>query len=234
MTLNVIGAGFGRTGTASLKRALEILGLGRCYHMTEVFARPQHAVTWQRACQGEPVDWHRLFQGYGAAVDWPASAFYPALMDAYPHAKVILTVREPERWYASVMQTIYPAVHDFPVAWLRHITPGLRQVTKMQDCVIWDGIFHGQATDKAYALSVYQRHIETVMRVGAGRATVDLRCAPGMGAAVHLPGRGSAGTAISACQRQRLLPTAYSNGANGDGGGGSCCPMGRVVGMATT
>ena len=85
-------------------------------------------------------------------------------MDAYPRAKVILTVREPERWYASMMQTVYPAIHDFPIAWLRHVIPGLRQVTKMQDCVIWDGIFHGRATDKAYAVSVYQQHIDAVTR----------------------------------------------------------------------
>src|SRR3712207_3865573 len=105
--MKVIGAGFGRTGTASLKAALETLGFGPCYHMTEVFANPDHAGFWRVAWQGEPVHWDAILGGYEAAVDWPACTFYAELMERYPDAKVLLSVRDPERWYESTRSTIY-------------------------------------------------------------------------------------------------------------------------------
>src|SRR5919199_3150253 len=107
MALEVIGAGFGRTGTMSLKVALEELGFGPCYHMTEVFANPKHVKFWEAAARGEPVDWEELFRGYRSSVDWPGAAFYEELMERYPDAKVILTVRDPDRWYESALNTIY-------------------------------------------------------------------------------------------------------------------------------
>ena len=107
MTLDVIGAGFGRTGTMSLKVALEELGFGPCYHMSEVFAHPEHVELWRAAAQGKEVDWEQIFGGYRATVDWPACSFYGELMEKYPDAKVILTVRDPQRWYESAYNTIY-------------------------------------------------------------------------------------------------------------------------------
>jgi hypothetical protein len=97
MTLEVIGAGFGRTGTMSLKVALEDLGFGPCYHMIELFEHPEHLELWEAASQGKPVDWEELFSGYRATTDWPACSFYKELIERYPDAKVILTVRDPER-----------------------------------------------------------------------------------------------------------------------------------------
>lgn len=105
----MIGAGFGRTGTSSLKVALEKLGFGPCYHITELFDHPEHVRLREPAVRGEPVDWEEIFHGYQATVDWPGAAFYEELMEKYPDAKVILTVRAPERWYASILNTIYPA-----------------------------------------------------------------------------------------------------------------------------
>src|ERR671912_2545704 len=107
MALEVIGAGFGRTGTMSLKVALETLGFGPCYHMTEVFAHPEHTGFWISAWRREPADWDGVLGGYGAAVDWPACTFYEELMERHPDAKVILSVRDPELWYESVRNTIY-------------------------------------------------------------------------------------------------------------------------------
>lgn len=107
MTLEVIGAGFGRTGTMSLKVALEELGFEPCYHMSEVFTHPEHVELWRAAAQGEPVEWEQIFGGYRATVDWPACTFYGELMENYPDAKVILTVRDPQRWYESAYNTIY-------------------------------------------------------------------------------------------------------------------------------
>jgi hypothetical protein len=107
MSLEVIGAGFGRTGTMSLKVALETLGFGPCYHMTEVFTHPEHVELWRAATQGKPVAWEQIFDGYRATVDWPGCTFYAQLMQRYPDAKVILTVRDPQKWYESVYNTIY-------------------------------------------------------------------------------------------------------------------------------
>ena len=106
MTLQVIGAGVGRTGTYSLKLALEHLGFGPCHHMEEVFKNPSRQIPlWHAALAGAP-DWAAIFAGYAAAVDWPTAAFWRELAAAYPEAKVVLTARDAERWYQSYAQTI--------------------------------------------------------------------------------------------------------------------------------
>ena len=107
MALKVIGAGFGRTGTLSLKLALEQIGLGPCYHMTEVFKNPLAPGWWNEAADGRP-DWGKIYEGYNASVDWPGATFYAQLADAYPEAKVILTVRDSEAWFRSTQATIFP------------------------------------------------------------------------------------------------------------------------------
>ncbi len=162
MALSVIGAGFGRTGTLSLRIALEQLGLGPCYHMVEVFRHPEHIAVWERAGRGEPVDWEaELFAGYGSAVDWPASAFYRQLAERYPEAKVVLTVRDLERWHRSCMDTIFPAVAggaslgDDPVAGAQ---------AAMARRIIGEGTFGGRADDPAHAIAVHERHIADVKR----------------------------------------------------------------------
>ena len=110
--LQVIGAGFGRTGTMSLKVALEQLGFSPCYHMVEVFAHPEHIALWQAIGDGAPADWEAVFGGYRAAVDAPTCEYYEPLMQAYPQAKVVLTVRDPEQWYESASSTIFRARQD--------------------------------------------------------------------------------------------------------------------------
>ena len=107
MTLNVIGAGVGRTGTYSLKLAINALGLGPCHHMEEViFNMPAQAPLWAAAVKGRP-DWHATFKGYASAVDWPTAGFFRELHAAYPSAKFVLTVRSPESWAESFSETIY-------------------------------------------------------------------------------------------------------------------------------
>lgn len=152
--LRVIGAGFGRTGTFSLKAALERLGFGPTYHMLEVFQHPEHIARWQAAADGAPADWDALFAGYNSAVDWPASAFYRELMDVYPEAKVILTVRDPERWHESGMNTIFPRPDRMP----EDESPEMRAHRRMSRAIIWDGIFNGQVLDRNYAIDVFLRH----------------------------------------------------------------------------
>lgn len=107
MTLQVIGVGVGRTGTYSLKLAIEQLGLGPCHHMEEVLLNPaQHVPLWAAAVAGR-ADWAKTFQGYASAVDWPTAGFYRELLAAYPTAKFILTERDPDRWVESFSATIY-------------------------------------------------------------------------------------------------------------------------------
>lgn len=164
MPLKVIGAGLGRTGTMSLKVALEELGFDKCYYMIEVLAHHEHIRVWDAAAQGEPVDREVLFQGYQATVDWPGCNFYQEYLRLYPEAKVILTVREPERWYDSARQTIYFVRHAFP-PWVRPFIPRMRRLNRMIDRLIWDGMFQGRFEDKTYAIEVFHRHNEEVKRV---------------------------------------------------------------------
>lgn len=107
MPLHVIGAGLGRTGTLSLKLALEQLGLGPCYHMMEVRSVPERLEHWNRIAAGEKVDWEEVFAGFRSTVDWPACNYWRELMARYPDAKVILSLRDPESWWRSTQSTIF-------------------------------------------------------------------------------------------------------------------------------
>ena len=161
--MEVIGAGFGRTGTMSLKVALEKLGFGPCYHMTEVFANPQHVELWEAAARGEPLDWGEVFRDYRATVDWPAAAFYEELLERYPGAKVILTVRDPERWYESARSTIYNVqnVASSPVFSLAALfVPRLRHLRRaalMAANLVWNRTFDGRFEDRIHAIEVFER-----------------------------------------------------------------------------
>ena len=172
--MKVIGAGFGRTGTASLKAALETLGFGPCYHMTEVFKHPGHAEFWQAAWRGGPVDWDRLLGAYEATADWPACTFYAELMERYPDAKVLLSVRDPERWYQSTRSTIYElgrissgsSLSRLSFALLFLLAFGTFKTGQgpMTEEIVWRGTFDGKFEDKHYAIEVFNRHNEEVRR----------------------------------------------------------------------
>ena len=112
MALRVVGAGVGRTGTMSLKLALERLLGAPCYHMAEVFQHPGHADVWRRAALGETVDWDALFEGFVAAVDWPAGSFWPELSRHYPDALVLLSLRDPDDWWNSASNSIFPILAE--------------------------------------------------------------------------------------------------------------------------
>ena len=154
MTLKVIGAGFGRTGTLSLKLALERLGFAKCYHMMEVVEQPHHAPLWQDAWRGaEP--WETLFDGYAAAVDWPAAAFWEPLMAFYPEAKVVLAMREAASWYESAKATIFRSMQEG----LRSGDPKRRERMAMAKEIIVDGTFGGDLDDRANAIAVYEANV---------------------------------------------------------------------------
>jgi len=107
MSLRVVGAGLGRTGTLSLKVALEKLLSGPCYHMMEVFAHPEHVALWHAAARGERVDWEALFKGYRAGVDWPQGSLWEEIAEAFPDAIILLSLRDADAWWQSASQTIF-------------------------------------------------------------------------------------------------------------------------------
>jgi hypothetical protein len=164
MPLKVIGAGFGRTGTLSLKNALEKLGFGKCYHMVEILKKLRHMKHWAEIMQGGKAEWDTLFKDYQAALDWPVAAYYKDLMTIYPQAKVILTVRDPHSWHRSVMTTLYQAQRRSLVRFARIIPPLYRFLNGMENS-IWQNVFQNKLEDKAHAINVFNNHIEEVNRV---------------------------------------------------------------------
>ena len=156
MFTRVIGLGVGRTGTFSMKLALEQLNFGRCHHMEEVDARsPEQISVWASAANGK-VDWKKAYAGYNSAVDWPTAAFCRERATAYPDAKFILTIRDPERWHASFSQTIVPLIQ--PTA---KTPPELLPFLKMVMAVVQKTGFRIPST-KEEILTAFHRHIEIV------------------------------------------------------------------------
>ena len=160
--MQIIGAGFGRTGTMSLAEALEQLGFDPCYHMLDVFKHPSHIKVWQAAAEGKKIDWKEFLGEYKAGLDYPLVAFYKELVTAFPEAKVILTVRDPEQWYESTRQTIYRGA-AFP-DWLMKLLPPFRGMKQMVQSTTWDRLFDGRFEDRQHAIRVFNDHVEEVKR----------------------------------------------------------------------
>ena len=156
MALRVIGAGFGRTGTLSLKTALERLGFERCYHMMEVFADVSRAAAWAAAARSEPVDWNAVFDGFQATVDWPACVFWPELMDAYPDAKVLLSVRDPDKWYESFADTILRVITQAMSMEFSADDP--MQMQAMAQEVVINRSFGGSLGSRDEIIAAFERH----------------------------------------------------------------------------
>lgn len=175
MTLRVIGAGLGRTGTNSLKVALEQLLGGRCYHMYEVAQRPADVELWQRAVDGEAIEWDALLGEYAATVDWPACAFWRELHVANPDAWVLLSTRDsPRQWWESMRRTIVPRIEQ-PV-------PADEPDTALRRSMIHallERRFTSQWRDRDAAIDAYERHnAEVRAALGVGRL-IDWRAGEG-------------------------------------------------------
>jgi Sulfotransferase domain len=150
MALRVIGAGLGRTGTHSLKVALEQLLGGPCYHMLEVMAHPDHIASWRAATQGGFKDWDRLLAGFQAAVDWPSAAFWPELCQAYPDAVVLLsTRRDAEAWWKSANETIFVGLRD---------SAARQQPILQMASELLAARFCSDLGNKQAAITAYERH----------------------------------------------------------------------------
>jgi hypothetical protein len=173
-TLQVIGAGFGRTGTTSLREALIRLGFDPCDHMRGNLEHPERFALWDEALShktaGEPIDWRPLLAGYRATVDWPGAYFWRELTSAHPEAKVILTVRDPERWYASTLATIFtfssraragdPLSMRVRQRLVHSMMPG--EGLRFIDDLVWQGTFDGRFREREYALRVFSEHNQAV------------------------------------------------------------------------
>jgi len=168
--LRVIGAGLGRTGTHSLKLALERLLGAPCYHMAEIFQRPQDIPIWHAAANGERVDWHALFADYAAAVDWPPAAFWPQIADAFPDAIIVLSVRDAAGWWKSASSTILATYQRGP---------------KPDDHPGWRAMFSNTFTpdflDETAAKAAFDRHNADVRKRAPANRLVEWRATDGWG-----------------------------------------------------
>jgi hypothetical protein len=154
MALKVIGAGLGRTATLSMKFALEHLGLGPCYHMSEVFAGGRRNVPlWLDVIRGKP-DWDAVFDGYQSTTDYPACTYWRELAAFYPRAKVILTVRDADSWFDSVSETIFSEKMQGSLAG--------SPVGAMMNGAIFDA-FGGRMNDRAFMTDWFTRRNQQVI-----------------------------------------------------------------------
>ncbi|TMR20206.1 sulfotransferase [Nonomuraea turkmeniaca] len=172
--MKVIGAGLPRTGTTSMKAALERLGFAPCYHMVEVMTHPDHVDRWLEAVAGKVQtreDWDRVFEGYEAEVDWPASHYWRELADAYPEGKVVLTVRDPHTWYPSIRMLLSgenrPDLSDempeqvrLLFASMQRMRPALDQIGRTHFGPDWT--FGDDLADEELVVAAFNRHVETV------------------------------------------------------------------------
>jgi len=150
MTIKVIGAGFGRTGTDSMREALNLLGLGPCHHMREVNDSEEQKLLWRAMVQGGPRDWPRLLAGYHSCLDWPSAHYWRELIAFYPEAKVVLTYRSAESWWKSFEQTILAGIH----ASIDPASLGL--------ALIRDQVFSDRPEDRERAMALYDENVKAV------------------------------------------------------------------------
>ncbi len=170
MSLKVIGAGFPRTGTTTLKRSLELLGCKRVYHMKELLVKPTMLHYWKTLSETGDTDWDGLYDGFDATVDFPGYPWYKEHMKRYPEAKVILTVREFDGWYNSVDNTVFRAGPQTPAEKIKMmgkllVSSRARNVVaciKFFKKIFFAGELQGKFEDKEFAKQVWENHIADV------------------------------------------------------------------------
>ncbi len=162
MTLKLIGAGYGRMGTRATKDALEMIGFGPCHHMAEVFAHQETVALWSAALDNPPLTaegWEPLLGAYRSCVDWPSCYFWGELSEAYPDAKVLLSTRDPEKWWASIDKTIFTLLRNDVPAEANEVQTAHHAM--MVDMII-KNTFDGNIDDKGHVLATLKRHEEEV------------------------------------------------------------------------
>lgn len=162
--------GFGRTGTMSLKHALEELGFSKCYHFSDMYDKKDDLEIWLSLSRGEKIDWERIFDGYQATVYWTPSYDYRDLLEKYQDIKVVLLVRDADKWYKSMYDTVYQynRLTLFRKLFLRIMKVWKPELNKLynlwnlQEQTLWKKTFKGRFHDKKFAIDIFNKHIEEV------------------------------------------------------------------------
>jgi hypothetical protein len=167
--MKLIGAGMPRTGTLTQKTALEMLGLGPCYHMVDVLADLEQASLWERALDGD-APWAEIFAGFESTVDWPGGYFYRELAEHYPEAKVLLSVRDAASWERSMRQTVWSVRHGESLIRLLSsaqacVNPQWAGFLNMIDRLVWEGRgTFAAGSEPEEMIATMERHNEEVKR----------------------------------------------------------------------
>lgn len=151
MTLDIIGTGFGRTGTDSMRHALNMLGVGPTHHMLEIGQETEMSAHWRALINGAQPEWETLFAGYSACVDWPSAHYWRSLIEVYPQAKVLLTMRSAESWWTSFEATILKVIKtsDDPAGFATRL--------------VAEQVFGGRPDDRDHAIATFNRNVEEVI-----------------------------------------------------------------------
>jgi hypothetical protein len=173
--MHVIGAGLPRTGTLSQKAALEMLGLGPCYHWVDVIADLKRVDQWDRALDGD-APWDEIFDGFNSTVDWPGGHFFRELTAAHPDAKVLLSVREPQAWEASFRETIWNMCFGESLVRLlasarAQVDPQWKRYLALVDRMFWTGpvAFAPEHADASDLIAAMERHNRAVKEAVPGK-----------------------------------------------------------------
>lgn len=153
--MKLINCGLGRTGTTSLKGALEILGISPIYHTTDMFKSTTHIDFWESVMRGQPVDWSAFFGGYEVA-DWPAGLAYREIIAAFPEAKVMLTMRDPVQWFNSINGVMSK------MSSMRIPSERFKRAKKFLLEYAINGFFEGKVEDQDHMVELFARHTEAV------------------------------------------------------------------------
>jgi len=175
MSIGIIGTGLSRTGTTTIRRVIEVLGFGPCYNSSELFTHPRGMVFWESMEQGKAVDFASFFSNYNAIVGYPGYIFAQQILEEYPDAKLILSVRDPEEWYDDIADTVFQAgpshanqIYAAAVEADKELDPYLadciRRSHAMQSRILEDGYFEGRFAEKEYAVKRYVQWNEDVKK----------------------------------------------------------------------
>ena len=151
--MDIIVAGWGRTGTRSLKFALSHLLNKPSYHMQNILLNKNEAKKWNNffITKSKKIDWDAIYSNYGACLDFPSCNYYKELMEYYPNSKVILTTRDSKSWIKSWNVLENQVLNSFTFKFMARIpyTSFYLQKKIHNELIIGKhGVFRGKGSDK--------------------------------------------------------------------------------------
>ena len=189
MSLVVIGTGLSRTGTTTLRKVIEELGLGPCYNSTELFIRPRGIEFWEALEKGDKVDFEDFFKNYNAIIGFPCYIFHQQLKGKYPDAKLILSYRDPEVWHEDISRTVFESesshVNKAYADEVRSFDPYLAdcilRIHGLQKRILEDNYFEGRFADKDFAVQRYMEWNEDIKTIYAEDELLEYQVTEGWG-----------------------------------------------------